>query len=135
MNGTQHPLCERDYFRRLDLICASCSQALRGSYITACSTLPFTISRATDLLRQAFADKKYHVDHFTCSLCPQTIGEDDSYYEHNEEVYCRFHFSTRFATKCGGCTFAIIDQFVESERHGRIQPWHRNCYMINKVGA
>ena len=29
------PLCETDYFRRLDLICANCSGALRGSYITA----------------------------------------------------------------------------------------------------
>src|SRR5882757_920182 len=36
-DGKQHPLCERDYFRRLNLICAKCSMALRGSYITACS--------------------------------------------------------------------------------------------------
>ena len=31
-----YPLCERDYFARLDLICANCDQALRSSYITAC---------------------------------------------------------------------------------------------------
>ena len=31
-----YPLCERDYFARLDLICAKCDQALRSSYITAC---------------------------------------------------------------------------------------------------
>ena len=37
-DGKQHPLCERDYFRRLNLICAKCGMALRGSYITACST-------------------------------------------------------------------------------------------------
>lgn len=36
-DGQQHPLCERDYFRRLNLICGKCGQALRGSYITACS--------------------------------------------------------------------------------------------------
>ena len=36
-DGKQHPLCERDYFRRLNLICAKCGLALRGSYITACS--------------------------------------------------------------------------------------------------
>jgi hypothetical protein len=36
--GKQQPLCERDYFRRLNLICAKCGQALRASYITACST-------------------------------------------------------------------------------------------------
>ena len=38
-DGKQQPLCERDYFRRLNLICAKCGMALRGSYITACSTL------------------------------------------------------------------------------------------------
>jgi hypothetical protein len=31
-----YPLCETDYFARLDLICAQCKQALRSSYITAC---------------------------------------------------------------------------------------------------
>jgi hypothetical protein len=36
-DGKQYPLCERDYFRRLNLICAKCGMALRGSYITACS--------------------------------------------------------------------------------------------------
>src|ERR1700761_8002834 len=36
-DGKQRPLCERDYFRRLNLICAKCGMALRGSYITACS--------------------------------------------------------------------------------------------------
>lgn len=36
-DGKQQPLCERDYFRRLNLICAKCGMALRGSYITACS--------------------------------------------------------------------------------------------------
>lgn len=36
-DGKQQPLCERDYFRRLSLICGKCGQALRGSYITACS--------------------------------------------------------------------------------------------------
>jgi hypothetical protein len=36
-DGKQQPLCERDYFKRLNLICAKCGMALRGSYITACS--------------------------------------------------------------------------------------------------
>jgi len=34
--GQQHPLCERDYFRRLNHLCAKCGLALRGSYIEAC---------------------------------------------------------------------------------------------------
>ncbi|KAF9453572.1 hypothetical protein P691DRAFT_800196 [Macrolepiota fuliginosa MF-IS2] len=111
--GKQYPLCERDYFRRLNLICAKCSSALRGSYITACS-------------------KKFHVEHFTCSVCPTLFGPQDSYYEHEGDVYCHFHYSTRFATKCAGCSSAILKQFVEINRNMRDECWHPECYMINK---
>ena len=98
-NG-QQPLCERDYFRRLNLICASCGSALRGSYITACN-------------------KKYHVEHFTCSICPTLFGPQDSYYEHEGDVFCHYHYSTRWATKCAGCDTAILKQFVEIQRNQR----------------
>ncbi|KAJ8487930.1 hypothetical protein ONZ45_g14153 [Pleurotus djamor] len=111
--GFQYPLCERDYFRRLNLICAKCNNALRGSYITACN-------------------KKFHVEHFTCSLCPTLFGPQDSYYEHDGDVYCHFHYSTRFATKCAGCNSAILKQFVEINRNSRDECWHPECYMINK---
>ncbi|KAG9037663.1 hypothetical protein FS837_001397 [Tulasnella sp. UAMH 9824] len=93
-DGKQHPLCEWDYFKRLDLACFKCDQALRGSYITACH-------------------KKFHVEHFTCSVCPTLLGQQDSYFEHDGAAYCRFHYSTRFATKCFGCDCAILKQFVQ----------------------
>ncbi|KAG6866566.1 hypothetical protein C0991_002051 [Blastosporella zonata] len=112
-DGQQQPLCERDYFRRLNLICAKCNMALRGSYITACN-------------------KKFHVEHFTCSLCSTLFGPQDSYYEHEGDVYCHFHYSTRFATKCAGCNSAILKQFVEINRNARDECWHPECYMINK---
>jgi hypothetical protein len=131
--GKLSPLCERDYFRRLNLICAKCGMALRGSYITACSTYPnhslkFLFLSCFDL------DKKYHVEHFTCSLCSTLFGPQDSYYEHDGDVYCHFHYSTRFATKCAGCNSAILKQFVEINRNMRDECWHPECYMINKVG-
>lgn len=79
------------------------------------------------------SDKKYHVEHFTCSLCPTLFGPQDSYYEHDGDVYCHFHYSTRFATKCAGCSSAILKQFVEINRNMRDECWHPECYMINKV--
>ncbi|KAH9074724.1 hypothetical protein EDB83DRAFT_2504885 [Lactarius deliciosus] len=112
-DGKQQPLCERDYFRRLNLICAKCGMALRGSYITACN-------------------RKFHVEHFTCSICPVLFGPQDSYYEHDNDVYCHYHYSTRFATKCAGCNTAILKQFVEINRNMRDECWHPECYMINK---
>ena len=41
--------CENDYFKRLDLLCSKCGQALRGPHINALG-------------------KKFHIDHFTCSV-------------------------------------------------------------------
>ena len=110
---SQYPLCETDYFRRLDLLCFACGTALRGSYITA-------------------LDRKYHIEHFTCSVCPTLFGAQDSYYEHDGSVYCHFHYSTRFAQKCNGCQTAILKQFVEIFRNGVNQHWHPECYMIHK---
>lgn len=110
----QYPLCEKDYFRRLDLLCHDCGEALRGSYITA-------------------LDRKYHIEHFTCCVCPTVFGPQDSYYEHDAKVYCHYHYSTRFAAKCNGCQTAILKQFVEIFRNGQNQHWHPECYMIHKV--
>ncbi|RDA83586.1 hypothetical protein CP532_4754 [Ophiocordyceps camponoti-leonardi (nom. inval.)] len=109
----QYPLCETDYFRRLGLLCHQCGGALRGSYITA-------------------LDRKYHVDHFTCSLCSTVFGAQDSYYEHDGNVYCHFHYSTQYAQRCNGCHTAILKQFVEIYRNGQNQHWHPECYMIHK---
>ncbi|KAF7175626.1 hypothetical protein CNMCM7691_009191 [Aspergillus felis] len=109
----QYPLCETDYFRRLDLLCHECGGALRGSYITA-------------------LDHKYHIEHFTCSVCPTVFGAQDSYYEHEGSVYCHFHYSTQFAQRCHGCHTAILKQFVEIFRNGQNQHWHPECYMIHK---
>ncbi|KAM5356173.1 hypothetical protein ACJ41O_002819 [Fusarium nematophilum] len=109
----QYPLCETDYFRRLGLLCYQCGGALRGSYITA-------------------LDRKYHVDHFTCSLCSTIFGAQDSYYEHDGNVYCHYHYSTQFAQRCNGCQTAILKQFVEIFRNGQNQHWHPECYMIHK---
>ncbi|KAF8605904.1 RhoGAP-domain-containing protein [Ceratobasidium sp. AG-I] len=112
-DGRQQPLCERDYFKRLNLICAKCDMALRGSYITAC-------------------EKKYHVEHFTCSVCPTLFGPQDSYYEHDGAVFCHWHYSTRFAVKCVGCNSAILKQFVEINRNQRDSAFHPECYLIHK---
>ena len=107
------PLCETDYFRRLQLLCAACNLALRGSYITACN-------------------RKYHIEHFTCSMCDHLFGPSDSYYEHENKVYCQKHYCEHFAARCRGCTAAILQQFIEIYRNGSVQRWHPDCYMIYK---
>lgn len=114
MDGSgEVPLCETDYFRRLDLLCFNCGGALRGSFITA-------------------LERKYHIEHFTCSVCSIVFTANDSYYEHGGEVYCLYHYSTQFAQRCNGCQTAILKQFVEIFRNGQDQHWHPECYMLHK---
>ena len=40
-------------------------------------------------------------------------------YENDNDVYCRFHYSTRFATKCAGRNSAILKQFAETNGNNR----------------
>lgn len=109
----QVALCEYDYFKKLDLICFSCNSALRGPYITALGN-------------------KYHLEHFKCHVCQRVFESDESYYEHENNIYCHFHYSKLYASHCEGCQSSIVKQFVELYRGGRNQHWHPECYMVHK---
>ncbi|KAJ9072239.1 Rho-type GTPase activating protein Rga1, variant 3 [Entomophthora muscae] len=111
--GKLHPLCEKDYYRRLHHVCHTCKKFIQGPFITACG-------------------KKYHVDHFTCTECRTVFGKNDSYYEHDGRVLCHYHYSLIAAAKCTGCNVPIISRFVESKKNDLNERWHPECYMINK---
>lgn len=109
----QVAICEYDYFKKLDLICFNCNCALRGPYITALG-------------------HKYHLEHFRCHICHNVFGSEESYYEHEGNIYCHFHYSKLHASQCEGCQSSIVKQFVELYRGGRNQQWHPECYMVHK---
>nr|KAJ3422047.1 hypothetical protein HK105_001400 [Polyrhizophydium stewartii] len=113
-DGVTRIYCETDYFRRLDLICAKCGLALRGPYINA-------------------LNKKYHMEHFTCSVCPTAFRQHDSYYERDGQVFCGYHYSIFHAAKCGGCNTAVLKNFVEINKDRVAKQWHPPCYMIFKL--
>jgi hypothetical protein len=102
------PLCETDYFRRLDLLCRTCGKALRGSYISQ-------------------LDNKYHPEHFICQEpgCPEVFGVKDSYYEFEGTALCELHYSKH--KLCHGCATSIVARFVEIARKGQDQMWHPEC--------
>ncbi|OUM60823.1 hypothetical protein PIROE2DRAFT_69689 [Piromyces sp. E2] len=113
-DGITRPLCETDYFRRLDLICAKCGGALRGPHINA-------------------LNKKYHLEHFTCTVCNVVFQPNASYYEHNGNIYCQNHYSALFAQRCGGCHTPVLRQLIEVNKNTDTQEqWHPECYMIYK---
>lgn len=110
----KYALCERDYFHRLDLFCATCGEALRSSYITA-------------------LDRKHHLQCFACKTCGKVFGAQDTYYEAEGNVYCFEHFVGSFASACSGCGLPILKQFVELDRKpGEYKRWHPHCYMVHK---
>lgn len=106
------PLCEYDYFRRIDLICYTCNNAIRGSYITALG-------------------HKYHSEHFFCEICHK-VFESDNYYANDGKIYCHFHYSKLYAFHCESCKCAILKQYVEIFRGGKQQQWHPECFMVHK---
>ncbi|ODQ45930.1 hypothetical protein PICMEDRAFT_21905, partial [Pichia membranifaciens NRRL Y-2026] len=106
------PLCEYDYFKRIDLICHTCNNAIRGAYITA--------------LRH-----KYHSEHFFCEVCHK-VFESDNYYANEGKIYCHFHYSKLYAFHCESCKCAILKQYVEIFRGGKQQQWHPECFMVHK---
>lgn len=113
VNSETVALCELDYFKKLDLICFTCGKALRGPYITA-------------------LNRKYHVEHFTCHVCERVFESDENFYEHDDAVFCHYHYSKLYASHCEGCESSILKQFVEVYRGGRQQHWHPECYMVHK---
>ncbi|KAH6585724.1 hypothetical protein BASA50_001059 [Batrachochytrium salamandrivorans] len=113
-DGITKIYCETDYFRRLDLTCAKCGLALRGPYINA-------------------LNRKYHMEHFTCSVCPTAFRQYDSYYERDGQVFCGYHYSIFHAAKCGGCHTAVLKNFVEINKDQISKQWHPPCYMIYKL--
>ena len=69
-DGKQSPLCERDYFKRLNLICAKCGMALRGSYITACSTYGSRSFTSPSLALVQTRSTTWNISHVPCvQLC------------------------------------------------------------------
>ena len=106
------PLCEYDYFKRIDLICYTCNNAIRGSYITALG-------------------RKYHSEHFFCEVCHK-VFESDNYYANEGKIYCHFHYSKLHAFHCQSCKCAILKQYVEIYRGGKQQQWHPECFMVHK---
>ncbi|TID28650.1 hypothetical protein CANINC_002354 [Pichia inconspicua] len=106
------PLCEYDYFKRIDLICYTCNNAIRGSYITALG-------------------RKYHSEHFFCEICKQ-VFQSDNYYANDGKIYCHYHYSKLYAYHCQSCKCAILKQYVEIYRGGVQQQWHPECFMVHK---
>ncbi|KAJ2774107.1 Rho-type GTPase activating protein Rga1, partial [Coemansia nantahalensis] len=109
----RHLLCETHYFERTNMVCAKCREPLDSTYVHAMG-------------------RKYHPDHFTCTACPTVFGPDGTYYEHEGDAYCLFHYTYLVAKKCAGCQQPIMKLFLQMNHRGAEEHWHPECYMIYK---
>ncbi|ORX53859.1 RhoGAP-domain-containing protein [Piromyces finnis] len=115
-DGTFRPLCENDYYKRLDFVCAKCGKAILDIHINAIG-------------------KKYHVEHFCCAKCSKDLRSESMYFEHDGDVYCQKDFFQYFAQKCGSCRIPVLQQYVEHNniKTKTIEILHLDCYNIYKA--
>ncbi|KAJ2461685.1 Rho-type GTPase activating protein Rga1 [Coemansia sp. RSA 2424] len=95
------------------MVCARCKEPLDSTYVHAMG-------------------RKYHPDHFTCTACPTIFGPDGTYYEHDGEAFCLYHYTYLVAKKCAGCQQPIMKLFLQMSHRGVEEHWHPECYMIYK---
>ncbi|KAJ1815177.1 Rho-type GTPase activating protein Rga1, partial [Coemansia sp. RSA 2598] len=95
------------------MVCAKCKDPLDSTYVHAMG-------------------RKYHPDHFTCSACPTIFGPEGTYYEHDGDAYCLYHYTYLVARKCAGCQQPIMKLFLQMSHKGVEEHWHPECYMIYK---
>ncbi|KAJ2602660.1 Rho-type GTPase activating protein Rga1 [Coemansia sp. RSA 1286] len=112
-DGKHHLLCEKHFSERTNMVCARCKDPLDNTYVHAMG-------------------RKYHPDHFTCTACPTIFGPDGTYYEHDNDAYCLYHYTYLVARKCAGCQQPIMKLFLQMSHKGVEEHWHPECYMIYK---
>ncbi|TPX74438.1 hypothetical protein CcCBS67573_g04293 [Chytriomyces confervae] len=115
--------CELHYFTLLNLICAKCGKALRGTHVNV-------------------EGKKFHLEHFCCQAdgCDKTFREKDSYYLQNDKILCAAHYS-RSAQNCRGCNVPVMKEFVAHKEKMNLKTtddaatfqWHPNCSQLYRL--
>ncbi|SCU79400.1 LADA_0B00386g1_1 [Lachancea dasiensis] len=106
------PLCQQDYFKRNNLLCFVCGQALRGVYYNAFGRL-------------------YDEEHFCCKICNEKCGVNTCF-NYQDDLYCKYHFLKYFSNRCKGCDYPISDQYIEFPKGEEVHRWHPECYGVHK---
>jgi hypothetical protein len=70
-------------------------------------------------------NQNYHRPYFTCSVCSQVFGPNDTYYRHAGEIFCFRHYA---APCCQGCGMPIFSTPFYIDYDSRQNPWHRECF-------
>ncbi|CAB3359744.1 Hypothetical predicted protein [Cloeon dipterum] len=99
------PYCEPDYHNLFSPRCAYCNGAILDKCVTA-------------------LDKTWHTEHFFCAQCGKQFG-DEGFHEKDGKPYCKDDYFDMFAPKCGGCSRAIMENYISALN----TQWHPDCFV------
>ncbi|XP_037090094.1 paxillin-like isoform X3 [Pollicipes pollicipes] len=105
------PYCEPDYHSLFSPRCAYCNGPILDKCVTA-------------------LEQTWHPEHFFCTHCGQPFGAD-GFHEKEGKPYCRTDYLEMFAPKCGGCTRAIMENYISALN----AQWHPECFVCKDCKA
>ncbi|NXT57985.1 PAXI protein, partial [Pluvianellus socialis] len=102
------PYCEKDYHNLFSPRCYYCNGPILDKVVTA-------------------LDRTWHPDHFFCAQCGAFFGPE-GFHEKDGKAYCRKDYFDMFAPKCGGCTRAILENYISALN----TLWHPECFVCRE---
>ncbi|XP_060602392.1 LIM/homeobox protein Awh-like [Ruditapes philippinarum] len=71
-------------------------------------------------------DSMYHMSCLRCCLCLRTLDSHTSCFVRDEQVYCKYHYQSRFCPKCVGCNEPLLPS--DWVRTARDFIYHLDCF-------
>lgn len=102
------PYCEKDYHNLFSPRCFYCNGPILDKVVTA-------------------LDRTWHPEHFFCAQCGAFFGPE-GFHERDGKAYCRKDYFDMFAPKCGGCTHAILENYISALN----TLWHPECFVCRE---
>uniref|UniRef100_A0A3B3SZ29 Paxillin a n=1 Tax=Paramormyrops kingsleyae TaxID=1676925 RepID=A0A3B3SZ29_9TELE len=70
--------------------------------------------------------RTWHPEHFVCTHCQEEIGS--RFHEKDGKAFCRKDYFDMFAPKCGGCSRAILENYISALN----ALWHPECFVCRE---
>ncbi|KAK7916012.1 hypothetical protein WMY93_011773 [Mugilogobius chulae] len=102
------PYCESDYHQLFSPRCHYCNGPILDKVVTA-------------------LDKTWHPEHFFCAQCGDFFGPE-GFHEKEGKAFCRRDYFDMFAPKCGGCSRAILENYISALN----SLWHPECFVCRE---
>ncbi|XP_051981563.1 paxillin a isoform X1 [Xyrauchen texanus] len=102
------PYCEQDYHSLFSPRCYYCNGPILDRVVTA-------------------LDRTWHPEHFFCAQCGSFFGPE-GFHEKEGKAYCKKDYFDMFAPKCGGCTRAILENYISALN----SLWHPECFVCRE---